>query len=272
MGRGLDGYLIPVHWHCVVLKARRRCAVSNSAAGLDQFPVAMARGKHLFPFRTEPLSPSAPMVLGPQGPGRVGRRRFFTRKPRPWLSARAGLLFALGSGFAVAFAVAWRGRRGPPALRGGWVRDVVRGAVDGEERGACLPAPATPVRDARGGLQGPERVTPDRARSHRPRPTAGAAAPASSSRESERGLPQAPARASEAERAVPNLGRRMRCRQSRDRLVRTKDRRSVLQAGALTRLAAASAGRPRGPGLVATRRSGDRAGATPRGTRRSALS
>src|SRR4051812_33089858 len=36
----------------------------------------MARGKHLFPFRTEQLSPSAPMVLGPQGPGRVGRRRF----------------------------------------------------------------------------------------------------------------------------------------------------------------------------------------------------
>ena len=37
----------------------------------------MARGKHLFPFRTEKLSPSAPMVLGSQGPGRVGRRRFF---------------------------------------------------------------------------------------------------------------------------------------------------------------------------------------------------
>src|SRR5437588_8497958 len=36
----------------------------------------MARGKHLFPFRTEKLSPSAPMVLGLQGPGRVGRRRF----------------------------------------------------------------------------------------------------------------------------------------------------------------------------------------------------
>src|SRR5437588_8491728 len=41
------------------------------------FPVALARGKHLFPFRTEQLSPSAPMVLGPRGPGRVGRRRFF---------------------------------------------------------------------------------------------------------------------------------------------------------------------------------------------------
>jgi hypothetical protein len=46
------------------------------------FPVALARGKHLFPFRTEQLSPSAPMVLGPQGPGRVGRRRFFRHASR----------------------------------------------------------------------------------------------------------------------------------------------------------------------------------------------
>src|SRR4051794_1081688 len=45
------------------------------------FPVAMARGKYLFPFRTEQLSPSAPMVLGPHGPGRVGRRRFFHHEP-----------------------------------------------------------------------------------------------------------------------------------------------------------------------------------------------
>jgi hypothetical protein len=43
----------------------------------------MARGKHLFPFRTEQLSPSAPMVLGPQGPGRVGRRRFLLQKEPP---------------------------------------------------------------------------------------------------------------------------------------------------------------------------------------------
>ena len=74
MGRGLDGYLISVHWHCVVLKVRGE-AVSH------RFPVAMARGKHLFPFRTEQLSPSAPMVLGPQGPGRVGRRRFLPQTP-----------------------------------------------------------------------------------------------------------------------------------------------------------------------------------------------
>src|SRR5881275_2840890 len=74
MGRGLDGYLISVHWRCVILKARER-------RGLYRFPVAMARGKHLFPFRTEPLSPSAPMVLGSQEPGRVGRRRFLLTTP-----------------------------------------------------------------------------------------------------------------------------------------------------------------------------------------------
>src|SRR5437763_15341956 len=42
--------------------------------------VAIARGKHLFPFRTEKLSLSAPMVLGSQGPGRVGRRRLISTK------------------------------------------------------------------------------------------------------------------------------------------------------------------------------------------------
>src|ERR1700680_1910596 len=56
-----------------------RCAVLKDLGGVVSrlFPVALARGKHLFPFRTEQLSPSAPMVLGSQGPGRVGRRRFF---------------------------------------------------------------------------------------------------------------------------------------------------------------------------------------------------
>ena len=71
MGRGLDGYIfvVPVRWQgCAVLKARVR-------RGLDKFPVAIARGKYLVPFRTEQSSPVAPMVLGLQGPGRVGRRR-----------------------------------------------------------------------------------------------------------------------------------------------------------------------------------------------------
>src|SRR5947199_6309519 len=35
----------------------------------------MAVGKHPFPYRTRQLSPPAPMVLGGEPPGRVGRRR-----------------------------------------------------------------------------------------------------------------------------------------------------------------------------------------------------
>jgi hypothetical protein len=71
MGRGLDGFIFGTRSlaGCAVLKAR----------GPDKFPVAIAWGKHLFPFRTEQLSPTAPMVLGLKGPGRVGRRRSFTR-------------------------------------------------------------------------------------------------------------------------------------------------------------------------------------------------
>ena len=46
------------------------------------FPVVIAEGKHLFPFRTEPLSPLAPMVLLGSPSGRVGRRRIFL-KPIP---------------------------------------------------------------------------------------------------------------------------------------------------------------------------------------------
>src|SRR6476661_8942288 len=75
MGRGLDGFLILV----VAL-----CSFEGPGGLVSRlFPVALARGKHLFPFRTEQLSPSAPMVLGPQGPGRVGRRRFITQASRP---------------------------------------------------------------------------------------------------------------------------------------------------------------------------------------------
>ena len=41
-----------------------------------KFPVVIATGFHLFPFRTEKLSPTAPMVLHTRG--RVGRRHFTT--------------------------------------------------------------------------------------------------------------------------------------------------------------------------------------------------
>lgn len=69
MGRGLDGFIITLR-SCAVFKLHR-------ALRLAKFRWRIARGKHLFPFRTEQLSLSAPMVLGGQPPGRVGRRRFF---------------------------------------------------------------------------------------------------------------------------------------------------------------------------------------------------
>ncbi len=70
MGRGLDGSFLA-------------CVQFSSPAGARSLPasVVIARGKHLFPFRTEPLSLSAPMVLGGKPPGRVGRRRDLSKEP-----------------------------------------------------------------------------------------------------------------------------------------------------------------------------------------------
>ncbi len=59
--------------------------------------MVMARGIHLFPFRTEQLSPSAPMVLGSQGPGRVGRRRNYVGAPR-LVRGASSFYEAVGSG------------------------------------------------------------------------------------------------------------------------------------------------------------------------------
>jgi hypothetical protein len=78
-------------------------AVAPGCTGAGGHPVltisvALAWGKHLFPFRTEQLSPTAPMVLGLHGPGRVGRRRLLSPsrlraarvvKPRPGWSTSA---------------------------------------------------------------------------------------------------------------------------------------------------------------------------------------
>ena len=47
---------------------------------LNGIPVAIAKGIHLFPFRTQKLSLSAPMVLGWRRPGRVGRCRIQTEE------------------------------------------------------------------------------------------------------------------------------------------------------------------------------------------------
>src|SRR5204863_2102207 len=115
MGRGLDGYF-----------SLLACVQFSSVAGAARsrtISVAIARGKHLFPFRTEPLSPSAPMVLGGQPPGRVGRRRSFFAKPPS--EAAFSLRLRLCS---------VRRRRGSRLGRGWRAESPSRGAADRHDR------------------------------------------------------------------------------------------------------------------------------------------
>src|SRR3954447_23896356 len=90
MGRGLDGFLLNTLRSCAVFKLHR-------ALRLAKFRWRIAKGRHLFPFRTEQLSLSAPMVLGGKPPGRVGRRRFFflAVRARNWRGLRRPISGAL---------------------------------------------------------------------------------------------------------------------------------------------------------------------------------
>ena len=54
---------------------RRKGRAKSRGGHTERFPVIIARGIHLFPYRTQKLSLLALMVLGWQRPGRVGRRR-----------------------------------------------------------------------------------------------------------------------------------------------------------------------------------------------------
>src|SRR4029079_12026734 len=84
MGRGLDGYFCP---------SLALCGSQAPPGAVSQdFRWRIAKGKHLFPFRTEQLSLSAPMVLGGQPPGRVGRRRFFLEHEPGHLAGLVALL------------------------------------------------------------------------------------------------------------------------------------------------------------------------------------
>ena len=62
-------------WSYGVLRVRENAQALTTSA-------VIAAGKHLFPFRTEKLSPLAPMVLGGQPPGRVGSRRLISSGSR----------------------------------------------------------------------------------------------------------------------------------------------------------------------------------------------
>ena len=67
------------------------CARSLGQIG---FPVVTGAGSHPFPFRTRKLSLPPPMVLHPQGCGRVGRCRGFIRQARVASQQRGLFLFA----------------------------------------------------------------------------------------------------------------------------------------------------------------------------------
>ena len=87
------------------------------------FPVVIATGFHLFPFRTEKLSPTAPMVLHTRG--RVGHRHFTRQASR--LERDSGLCF-----FKSLFS--FEKRISPPK----YLSQVL------DQDKACLEAPATP--------------------------------------------------------------------------------------------------------------------------------
>ena len=78
--------------------ATMRQSGSESARQVNSspFPVAMTKGFHLFPFRTQQLSPSVPKVLGWTRPGRIGRCRI----PYRSISIEVLLFFIAGDGIA----------------------------------------------------------------------------------------------------------------------------------------------------------------------------
>ena len=84
--------------------SKKEASVKNGRSGNQEdkglhkpfigIPVTMAKGSHLFPYRTQKLSLSAPMVLGWRRPGRVGRCRI----PNEKRLHSCGVFFHLQSG------------------------------------------------------------------------------------------------------------------------------------------------------------------------------
>src|SRR5665647_895135 len=88
IARGLD---FELHLPLCSFQVRVRVPARRFARPCDgaRFSAVIAEGSHLFPFRTEKLSPPAPMVLQGQPCGRVGRRRISVIKARDSLESRA---------------------------------------------------------------------------------------------------------------------------------------------------------------------------------------
>ena len=65
---------------------RRKGETGGRGGHTERFPVIIARGIHLFPYRTQKLSLLALMVLGWKRPGRVVRRRDPGEGEKGWRS------------------------------------------------------------------------------------------------------------------------------------------------------------------------------------------
>ena len=63
------------------LSHRRSLELRLGATVRIKFLAFIAAGSHPFPSRTRQLSPPAPMIVGPQGPSKVGRRQIKFKKP-----------------------------------------------------------------------------------------------------------------------------------------------------------------------------------------------
>ena len=82
--------LLSAYAVALILSAMRySLAVDKVSDIVIHIQVVIVSGFHLFPFRTEKLSPSAPMVLHTRG--RVGSRRF-SRRRDPVRNSRVSLL------------------------------------------------------------------------------------------------------------------------------------------------------------------------------------
>ena len=87
--------LLSAYAVALILSAMRYVlAVDNVSDIVIHIQVVIVSGFHLFPFRTEKLSPSAPMVLHTRG--RVGSRRFSRRRDLARMLA-GSLCFCLSS-------------------------------------------------------------------------------------------------------------------------------------------------------------------------------
>ena len=83
---------VQLEWWAVLVRLPL-VAVKRLVLHVKVIKVAIVPGFHLFPFRTEKLSPAAPMVL--RDSGRVGSRRFYSSEGPFRINVREGFFFII---------------------------------------------------------------------------------------------------------------------------------------------------------------------------------